>query len=478
MQSSREAGPAQAQAAAAPAADMALLEQQIDRLKSRMRLAVIFGGDKSAPGSVVYQSHNTRSWKSYEAVAQDIAAALGRHGFRHVELMPDDMRLGDRLRRRGIHMAWLNTGGVQGYNPAAHAASMLEMMGVPYVGHDPLAATTLDNKHAFKRAAACAGIPTPPFTTWHMARGPFRPDLNSRFKRAFGDYAGPFVVKPVSGRASLHVHVVPDVAGLPAMIAEIYRATENAVLIEQFLSGREVCIAVAGPVIAPGGRLVRGARPCTFAALERVLAADERIFTSMDKRPITADRLKPLDPNRDAKLLEGMRRLAYETYFEFNLSSLIRLDLRADENGNLFILEANPKPDLKQPAEGVTSLISAGLSEVGMEYDHLILCLLADRLDYLFTHRRGVVQHLFDLMEVPNLFDLMDSRMSEASNTGPQESAALPASSESAVLITELATDLSVQGLSATIRAANGHEQAAASGRTGSVGEPSGAQAA
>ena len=85
-----------------------------------LRLAVIFGGDKVSPGSVVYQASNTRPWKSYEAVAQDIAASLERIGFRNVQLMPDDMRLGDRVRREGIHMAWLNSGGVQGYNSAAH----------------------------------------------------------------------------------------------------------------------------------------------------------------------------------------------------------------------------------------------------------------------------------------------------------------------------------------------------------------------
>jgi D-alanine-D-alanine ligase len=448
---------------------MILLEERIERLKSRMRLAVIFGGNKSTPGGVVYQAHNTRSWKSYEVVAQDIAASLGRQGFHHVDLIPDDMRLGDRLRRQGIHMAWLNTGGVQGYNPAAHAPAMLEMMGVPYVGHDPLAATTLDNKHAFKRTAVCAGIPTPLFTTWHMARGPFRPDLNSRFKRAFGDYAGPFVVKPVSGRASLHVHVVPDVAGLPDVIAEVYRATDNVVLIEQFLSGREYCIAVAGPIIAPRGRLMRDARPLTFAALERVLSTDEQIFTSMDQRPITEDRLKVLDPNADAKLLEDMRRLAHETYLEFNLCSLIRLDLRSDENGKLFILEANPKPDLKKPTEGVTSLICAGLPEIGMEYDDLILSLFADRLDYLFTHRRGVVQHLFDLLESPNLFDLLESPMPGLSNAGPRQPVALPGPNESAALINEIATEINVLALNATIRASKAGEKAAS---PGAAGEP------
>jgi len=375
------------------------LQQSVAQLMTRMRIAVIFGSNKTTPGSVLYQTSNTRSWKSYEAVAQDIALSLERIGFRHVQLMPDDMRLGDRLRREQIHMAWLNTGGVQGYNSAAHASSMLEMLGVPYVGHDPLAATTLDNKHAFKREAVCAGIPTAAFSTWNMANGPFRPDLNSRFKSAFGDYAGPFIVKPVSGRASLHVHVAEDRAALPDMVEAIYRATDNVVLIEKYLSGREFCIGVAGPITSRQRRLVRGGEPFTLSAIERAFDVDEKIFTSMDTRPITKDRFKQLDPVRDGALLERMRRLACEIYREFNLSSLIRLDLRSDEHGNLHVLEANPKPDLKQPAEGVTSLISAGLSECGMDYDDLIFSLIADRLDYLFTHRREAVGHILGLLE-------------------------------------------------------------------------------
>src|SRR5262245_23517926 len=144
--------------------DVGRLEADIEHLMSRLHVAVIFGGDKSAPSGVVYSSRNTRSWKSYESVAVDIADALRRLGFRHVHCRPDDMHLGGRLRRDGIHMAWLNTGGVQGYNPIAHAPAMLEMFGVPYVGHDPLTATTLDNKHAFKRECVCAGLPTAPFT--------------------------------------------------------------------------------------------------------------------------------------------------------------------------------------------------------------------------------------------------------------------------------------------------------------------------
>jgi D-alanine-D-alanine ligase len=374
------------------------LERQLECLMPHLRLAVVFGGNKMNPESVVFQSGNSRSWKSYEAVAHDIAESLRRIGFRHVELMPDDMHLGNRMRRAGIDMAWLNTGGVQGYNSTAHAPAMLEMFGVPYVGHDPLTVSTLDNKHAFKREANCAGLPTAPFSTWNMARGPFCPDRNSRFKAAFGTYEGPFIVKPVSGRASLHVHVADNRAALPGLIEHVYKATENVVLIEKYLSGREFCIAVAGPVTARGGHLARRSEPFTFAALERVLSEDEKIFTSMDVRPITADRFCPVDKRKDPAIFAGLHRIARDVYLEFDLGSLVRLDLRSDEAGELSILEANPKPDLKVPSQGVTSLISAGLADTGMSYDDLILSLIADRLDFLLAHRRGSIEHILELL--------------------------------------------------------------------------------
>ena len=376
-----------------------VLERQVDRLRTCLRIAVVYGGDKSTEGAVIHRTSNPRSWKSYQAVAQNIAEALKRIGFRHVFLAPDDMHLGETLHREGIHLAWLNTGGVQGYNPMSHAAAMLEMLGIPYIGHDPLTAGTLDNKHVFKRELMYLGIPTAPFLTWHLARGPFRPKVNSRFIQTFKDHWGPFIVKPVSGRASLHVYLVEDEAELSDVVAKVYRATENHVLIEAYLPGREFCVAVGGLVIADGGKLLRRSEPFVFAEVERRLGPDEKIFTSMDIQPITSDRIRVLDPAVDAAVLGQLRELGRKVFVEMNLEALIRLDLRADSAGVLHVLEANPKPDLKQPTEQATSLVCAGLPAVGMNYDDLILSLFADRLDLLFSQRRGMVTHLTALLQ-------------------------------------------------------------------------------
>ncbi len=83
------------------------------------------------------------------------------------------------------------------------------------------------------------------------------------------------------------------------------------------------------------------------------------------------------------------------------METLVRLDVRADDKGQLFVLETNPKPDLKaHTSDGVTSLIAEGLAECGMSYDDLILSLGADRVDLLLRQRCGSAGHLVNLLTI------------------------------------------------------------------------------
>ncbi len=375
-----------------------VLQARLERLKPLLRLAVVFGGDKAADGAVIVPTLNARAWKSYEAVARDIADALTRLGFKHVQLMQDDMRLGDRLQRERIDLVWLNTGGVQGLNPMAHAPALLEMLGVPYVGHDSLATSMLDNKHVFKRALTCLGIPTAPFMTWNFAGGPFRPAASRRFAETFSSHRGPFVVKPVSGRASLNVHYVEDQSALAETVAKVWAATESDVMIETFLPGPEYCVAVGGPVLARGRQLSKMREPFVFSAIERVLAPDERIVVSQDVRPITRDRLRLLDPAKERATIAELALLAQTVYRDFNLGMTVRLDARADSAGRICVLEANPKPDLKRPTRDCTSIVCFGLASSSMDYEDLIFSQLANRIDFLMTYRRRAVPRLAALM--------------------------------------------------------------------------------
>ncbi|MEG4841061.1 D-alanyl-alanine synthetase [Microcoleus sp. B9-D4] len=378
--------------------DFSLLPQYLEVLFAKLRIAVVFGGDCDRPGSVIYKTHNPRSWKSYEVVAREIAKALAEIGFQQVFVMPDDMNLPEKLKQKNIHLVWLNTGGVQGYNPVCHTPALLEMLGMPYVGHNPLNSSTLDNKHAFKRELQSVGIKTAPFMTWHPSQGIFEPNLHQRFAIAFGDYQGPFVVKPVSGRASLHVHFVDTIEGLSQAVSEVHRTTHNTALLEKYLPGREFCVAVCGYVKYAKGGFCKDTKPFAFSTIERVLEPDELIFTSMDKKAITADRGR-LMGSEEPELQQELIELARKIYWEFSLNSLVRIDVRSDADGSLYVLEANPKPDLKHPGENVTSLVALGLAEYGMSYNDLIFSLLADRLDYLLTQHIEIIPHIVHLLD-------------------------------------------------------------------------------
>ncbi|MCC3408227.1 MAG: ATP-grasp domain-containing protein [Microcoleus sp. PH2017_10_PVI_O_A] len=377
--------------------DLSLLPQYLEVFFAKLRIAVVFGGNCDRPDSVIYKTHNPRSWKSYETVAREIAQALTEIGFNHVYVIPDDMNLPQQLKQQNIHLVWLNTGGVQGYNPVCHTPALLEMLGMPYVGHNPLNSSTLDNKHAFKRELQSVGIKTAPFMTWHPSQGILQPNLHERFAIAFGEYLGPFVVKPVSGRASLHVHFVDKIEGLSQAVSEVHRATHNTALIEKYLPGREFCVAVCGYVTYAKGGFYKNPKPFAFSTVERVLESEERIFTSMDKKAITADRGRLMGAE-EPELKQQLIELASKIYWEFSLNSLVRIDVRSDADGSLYVLEANPKPDLKHPGENVTSLVALGLAEYGMSYNDLIFSLLADRLDYLLTQHMGIIPHIVDLL--------------------------------------------------------------------------------
>ncbi len=371
----------------------------LPRLKERLRIAVIYNGDKSAPGAVINETSNPRSSKSYRPIAEDIAGALSALGFRTVMVMPDDMMLGAHLREEAIHFAWINSAGVQGYGAASHAPSMLELFGIPYVGHDPLDAAILDNKHIFKRNLDSVGIPTAPFIVWDPTQDGRDYRTAGFWETAFPGCTGPYIVKPVTGRASQNVHFVGDAADLPPVMDKVYADTCNAVLVEQYLGGTEYTVGVAGRVIARGGDLIELDGPLVLSPCERVLQPDEKIFTSMDVRPITRDRARLLDPVANADIHGRLSALARRISVALHLRTLIRVDVRADAAGVLNVLEVNPKPDLKRPDATQTNLVSMGLDQIGLTYEELLLSLLVDRLYFCFAHRPQTVRHIAKLLD-------------------------------------------------------------------------------
>ena len=371
-----------------PRPDLDLLLVDLSR---KLRVAVVYGGSKEANGAVIRETDNPRSWKSYRRVADDIAQTLRGMGLAHVAVLADDMTLLRELKRRRINLVWLNTGGVQGRYAMSHTSALLEMCGIPYVGHDPLLAALLDSKGHFKRCLEAQGIAIAPYVICKAEHG--RIDVSQSALRGLATRSPyGFVVKPNSGRASLHVHFVERQSALPAVVGDVYEATRSSVIVESFLPGREYCVGIGGPVVSRRGRLEEVDGAFVFSAVERRLDRDEPIFTSMDMRPITTKRIVPLSHTRDGHTVSALHGLALAVRRELQIEALIRLDVREDARGALHVLEANPKPDLLAPRDDAISILCAGLDAEGMTYADLIRSQIADRLARLFDGRTGSVE--------------------------------------------------------------------------------------
>lgn len=227
-------------------------------------------------------------------------------GFKHVIKLPEDMNFAAELARHKINMCWLNSGGTQGTASVTHAPAILELLGLPYVGHNPLNAGVLDSKHTFKSVLVTMGIDTAKFVVFDPKVEEDDSLMRRRIDETFGDYSGAFVAKPVSGRASQHVHHVPSRDDLVQTIRLISEATHGQVMVEMYLSGREYTMASMGPVIYRKGKLIDQHAPFVFSGVERKLERDEKIFTSMDVKKISTDRVSLLNPSVDAGALEQM----------------------------------------------------------------------------------------------------------------------------------------------------------------------------
>ena len=368
-------------------------QAQLEWIRQNLTIAVVHGGDKSLSDSYIFENLSPRSTKTYEPVAHDIANALRESGFLLVEVLPEDIRLAGKLREKDVDLVITNSGGLQGFDAMCHLPSTLEMLGVPYVGHSPMTAGILDNKHLFKHEIKAAGLPTAPFVTVGIDEDITDPVKQKAIAEIEAEFGQGFIVKPVSGRASIHVHPVFERVHLGEVVMKVKAATNNTVMIEPFLGGREFVVAVAGVHVFKNNRLTRSSKPLAFSITERLLETDEPIFTSMDVKPITQDRLVAVN---DPLLRSQLAEIGQKIFRQLRLQTLVRVDLRMDNQDRVYVLEANPKPDLKRPEGEKVSLVCHDLAREGMSCPDLIQSLVFNRLAFLKARRAKAVVHCLD----------------------------------------------------------------------------------
>src|SRR5215831_13530779 len=124
--------------------------------------------------------------------------------------------------------------GIQGNCRYTHVPAMLEMAGVPYTGSTPLGHALALDKVITKRLLREAGIPTP---NYRVLRGPEDSAEGLHF---------PVVVKPRHESTSFGLQLITEPAAVGAAVEAIVANYQQEALVEEYVAGREVCVALLG----------------------------------------------------------------------------------------------------------------------------------------------------------------------------------------------------------------------------------------
>jgi D-alanine-D-alanine ligase len=239
------------------------------------------------------------------------------------------------------------------YGEDGTVQGMLELLGIPYTGSGVLASALAMNKAMTKRLFAAEGIPSPPFIV-----------LDDPEKAPYvGDYfALPIVVKPNQQGSSFGMTIVREKEGLKTAV-ELALRYDTEALLEKFVRGREITVAVLG------GR--------DAEALPPIEIAPRRDFYDFEAKYIPGN----TDFHIPARISDEEARLASEYALRahklLGCRGVSRVDMIIDEEG-IWVLEVNTTPGMT-----ATSLVPKAAAAAGMTYaalcDRLIDLALEDR---------------------------------------------------------------------------------------------------
>ena len=245
----------------------------------------------------------------------------------------------------------------------ARVPAVLEMLGIPFTGSDPLTmAVTLD-KDCAKTLVAAAGVPVPPSVLLapEQTLEQVRPRLA---KLTF-----PLVVKPAwegSSKGIRNKCLVNTATELPDVIASLHRDHPQPVLLEEFIQGDELTVGVYGNL------------PPRILGIMRVVPQFpvEKFIYSLEikrdyRRLVKYECPAPLKPEVTARVEQA----TYAAYRALGCRDVARVDFRV-RDGVPYFLEVNPLPGLNPDDSDL--VIMAGL--VGWSYRELIETIVAAAL--------------------------------------------------------------------------------------------------
>lgn len=232
-----------------------------------------------------------------------------------------------------------------------HIVAYLELMRQPYTGCNPRGMMISRDKVLSKQILSFHRIATPKFAIYRRGR-------SYRLSRRL---VFPLFVKSATEDASLGIaqaSIVEDHARLKERIDFIHESTQTDALVEEYIEGRELYVAVCGNerlTTFPVWEMDFGSLPQVMAGI-----ATRKVKWDLEyqkKHQIRTGRAEDLT----AAEHERIGQLARRIYRALHMSGYGRMDLRMRPDGSVFVLEANSNPNLSAGEDFAASAASAGV---------------------------------------------------------------------------------------------------------------------
>ncbi len=232
-----------------------------------------------------------------------------------------------------------------------NVVSHLELLKLSYTGCNPRGLLLARDKSLSKKLLAYHRIPVPEFEVCRIGRPVRRPKRLSF----------PLIVKSLTQEASIGISqasVVDSDEKLKERVTFIHESIGTAAIVEQYVEGREIYVGILGNQVL------------------QALPVWELFFTNMppEARRIATDRVKwsvkyqkkyGIDSGPAKELSEAVsaeiQHVCKRAYRGLELSGYARIDLRLDDAGKIWVLEANPNPQIAKGEDFAASAEKAGI---------------------------------------------------------------------------------------------------------------------
>ena len=249
----------------------------------------------------------------------------------------------------------------------SHVVSYLELMRQPYTGCNPRGLMLAHNKAMSKMICRYHRIPVPKFAVFPMGR-------KVRRARKLGF---PLLVKSLTEEGSVGISqasIVHDDDKLSERVEFIHRTVNTDAIAEEYIEGRELYVGVLG-----NDRLQ--VLPVWEMVFPKLRDDAPKIATGKVKWDVRYQKKIGLDTRLASDIDDGLHRkinhLCKRIYRSLGLSGYARMDLRLTPDGRVYLIEANPNPNLSYGEDFAESAETAGLG-----YDQLLRKLMSLGIRY------------------------------------------------------------------------------------------------